>query len=581
MDRPVVIKWKYKVNHPKSDDNITGYIDYISSQVKERRESSGRFLVNGEGDYFGKEPEISDSSSISEVEKYLDYMDSRAGSHELFSSKDADINAIVEELKCHDGTLWIPIVSLKEDWAKDFGLTSEADWIKKGRELAEIYRQELGISEDNFGYVAAFHTKPEIAQNKETDAGCQPHLHFILYEKEPDPHKSPTIRHKKLEDIYVKTANVLSRDYMKKSYELRNELREKLTDTSGRLYDHADEIHQLLWDIHALTKGNGKLSVGEFEKASEVVESIIHKQTLHKPLNNQEQFYTRLLGIKSIDDSKRAFELYQNILSRLDALSEKILGSSDAGMLLEQWRAVSENMRSAQGLTMSKARTDKDLSALKRQIENSILKETRHLSSSNRFITKKFKGMMLEKMEFGSFKQKARITEIMDSTRVISTLFKEMGLSKDDAKSYLTKLLETTEEERKRKLAMAEMERIYKKLDVGMDVSTVDFWNAMRTIGIDGNGPSMYEQVIPSASLCNLVLLEPIAKQSLRALDTTADFFRQTEQATILSLSLGSLTHVPVTKEKYEQKYDSLMDIYSSFSQSLRYEREMDHEEEI
>ena len=96
-------------------------------------------------------------------------------------------------------------------------------------------------------------------------------------------------------------------------------------------------------------------------------------------------------------------------------------------MLLEEWRAASENMRSAQGLTMSNVQTDKDLSALKQQIENSILKGARHLSSSNRFITKKFKGMILEKMEFGSFKQNAKITQIMDSTRVISTPFKEMG----------------------------------------------------------------------------------------------------------------------------------------------------------
>ena len=100
MNRPVVIKWKYKVNHPQnSDDNITGYIDYISSQVRERRESSGRFLVNGEGNYLGKEPELNDSSSVSEVERYINYMDSRIGSHELFSSKDADIDEIVKNEK--------------------------------------------------------------------------------------------------------------------------------------------------------------------------------------------------------------------------------------------------------------------------------------------------------------------------------------------------------------------------------------------------------------------------------------------------------------------------------------------------
>ena len=91
----------------------------------------------------------------------------------------------------------------------------------------------------------------------------------------------------------------------------------------------------------------------------------------------------------------------------------------------------------------------------------------------------------------------------------------------------------------------------------------------------------MYEKAIPSASICNSVLLEPLARQSLKTLDTTADFIKIYEPATLLSLSLGSLTHVPVTKEEYEQKYDSLMGFYSAFNQSMKEERENEYEEEI
>lgn len=52
--------------------------------------------------------------------------------------------------------------------------------MEKATELAEEYRKVLGISKENYNWVAAFHTKSEADQNKDADAGCQPHLHFIL-----------------------------------------------------------------------------------------------------------------------------------------------------------------------------------------------------------------------------------------------------------------------------------------------------------------------------------------------------------------------------------------------------------------
>ena len=74
-----------------------------------------------------------------------------------------------------------------------------------------MYRKELNIPKENYEWLAAFHIKPENDQNKEADAGSMPHLHFILFELEPDPHKRPTIRHKRLDTIKDKTASILSR----------------------------------------------------------------------------------------------------------------------------------------------------------------------------------------------------------------------------------------------------------------------------------------------------------------------------------------------------------------------------------
>ncbi|MDO4501526.1 MAG: hypothetical protein Q4B60_09695 [Erysipelotrichaceae bacterium] len=583
MDKVSVVKWRYKVNKldTSSSDSIDGYIDYIKDQVSERRNHEGRFEIEEGINSFNTEALLNEDSSNGDISKYISYMDERPGSHELFSRAGSNIEELVEEIRMHEGTLWIPIVSLKEEWAYEFGLDSEAKWIEKARELAEVYRKELNINSDNYGWVAAFHTKPEVSQNENSDAGCQPHLHFILYEKNPDPHKSPTIRHKKLDEIRSKTASILSREYMSKSYEERNSLRKEIKDKATDLKDVVDDVHTLLWDIEALTHGKGKLSVGEFEHSRDVTDSLISALSLRKPLSNEQQFYKRQLDIETSDDAIRAFTLYVSILDRLETITDKLLSTDDAKALVDEWKEVSNSMRTAQGFELSKKQTDKDMDMLKREISNSILKEAKQLSSKSRFITKKFKGMLLERMEFGSFKQNIKIHDLIDSTRVISSLLKECGVSKDDAKKELKKLLETTEDERKRKLAMAEFEREYKKLEMGMTVSTTDFWNAMKCIGINVYESSIYDSVINDHSLANSILLEPITKDSLKALDTGMDIYKVEGPVSILTESLSSLTHIPLTKEEYEAKYLSLLESYESYNQDIQNERKMLDEEEI
>ena len=55
MDRPSVVKWRYVTNKPYSDkDSISGYIEYISKQVEDRRDGKGTFITNINDNYLGK-----------------------------------------------------------------------------------------------------------------------------------------------------------------------------------------------------------------------------------------------------------------------------------------------------------------------------------------------------------------------------------------------------------------------------------------------------------------------------------------------------------------------------------------------
>ena len=56
MDRPSVVKWRYVTNKPYNDnDSISGYIEYISKQVEDRRDGTGTFITNINDNYLGKE----------------------------------------------------------------------------------------------------------------------------------------------------------------------------------------------------------------------------------------------------------------------------------------------------------------------------------------------------------------------------------------------------------------------------------------------------------------------------------------------------------------------------------------------
>ena len=580
MDRPSVVKWRYVTNKPYSDkDSISGYIEYISKQVEDRRDGTGTFITNINDNYLGKELNMDEFSSINEIDNYISYIDSRIGSHSLFSCSRADIDDLVHKIKEHDGTIWLPIVSLKESYAKDFHLETEKDWVDKGRELAEVYRKELNIDSDNYGWVAAFHTKSEASQNEESDAGCQPHLHFILFELEPDPHKRPTIRHKRLDNIRDKTASILSREFMKESYKERNDLENSIKSKSKDLSDMSDDIHKLIYDIYSLTHGKGKLSVGEFEHASEVLMDLYDKSLSNEPLNDRELFYKKTLDLNTKEDITRALYLYTSVLDRLDKITDRILAKEDTKVLVDRFIDLSSNMRSAKGYERSSNQAYEDLNSIKREIKNSILKLSKDLNYSNRFISKKFKGMLLERLEIGSVRQDLSTYEVMNTTKVVTSLLKEAGIEKDKAKEYLDKLFDTYNDEKRKKMAMLEFNRIYKKIEVGMDINTIDFWNAMKNIGMPYEFSSLYEPIVSDHILSNSLLLEPITRLSIGALDNKISVLDVNDTETLLDKSLSSLLYIPKTKEEYEEKYALLLSAYDSYDRNINNERNDIYEE--
>ena len=143
---------------------------------------------------------------------YQRYTDDLKTAPTLFSAPRSDISELKKSLYQHQGNVWIPIISLKESEAISLGLTSEDEWKSKARDIIPGIANALKIPESNLNYLVGFHEKPEARQNKEADAGSQPHLHFIIWEKHPHTQKAK-ISSEELKNLRKNITDVFTSGY--------------------------------------------------------------------------------------------------------------------------------------------------------------------------------------------------------------------------------------------------------------------------------------------------------------------------------------------------------------------------------
>lgn len=557
-----VVKWKFRTVKPgKKHHTIDGYISYVEKQVEERRNNSGVFAVN-EKDVIGLNDIISPDNGDFQQGIYLNYINERKGSSGCFSDQGKDVDKLIRQLKSHEGAVWIPIVSLKEEEARKFGLESEALWMEKARELAEAYRIELGIDPGNYKWIAAFHSKSEAEQNPASDAGCQPHLHFMIWEETPFINRY-ALKHEKIDHIRQITNSVLSREYMEKYYQERNRLRDEIIASSKlNILDFAEEVKRLAVDINILMGGNGKLTVGELEKRASISCQLMEKMTKRSSISPSEEYYQQIMDIYSPDKAKRTMNNYQNILNRLHDLSDKVMNTD----LLQQWMEISNEMRASQH--DPEKSTFLDYSALQRTVMNSILKEIKTMSKDNLYIKDGFRGTLLDRVENGSFRKTLATEQIKADLKVITSLCKTAQISKEDALEAQRKLLERSQRDEFLQYLQQLIDEYYKLLQMGFDVTSNDFWQAMKDLRM----PVSYResQVMSykanNFGIVNSAVIDPVVSNIM--LVSNSNIMSGKTGKSIMNIGASDLAFIPKTIEEYEAKYNSLLDALSSYSQS-------------
>ena len=253
---------------------------------------------------------------------------------------------------------------------------------------------------------------------------------------------------------------------------------------------------------------------------------------------------------------------YHYILNRLHDLSDKVMNTD----LLQQWMEISNEMRASQH--DPEKSTFLDYSALQRTVMNSILKEIKTMSKDNLYIKDGFRGMLLDRVENGSFRKTLTTEQIKADLKVITSLCKTAQISKEDALEAQRKLLERSQRDEFLQYLQQLIDEYYKLLQMGFDVTSNDFWQAMKDLRMP---VSYHESQVMSYKannfgIVNSAVIDPVVSNIM--LVSNSNIMSGKTGKSIMNIGASDLAFIPKTIEEYEAKYNSLLDALSSYSQS-------------
>lgn len=243
---------------------------------------------------------------MTDRENYLDYIANRPGvkslgEHGLWGvhGKVQNLESVAQEVAHHDGTVWLPIISLPRESAERLGYCDVENWqnliFANLTQLAKAYK----IKPKNLRWYAALHEKPNNF-----------HVHMIVYSTDPIEGfltkqgirdiKSALVRTVyQNERIHVYEQKSEQRNLVQKSAQTRmNELISQLEN--GEL--HSEKLEQLTAELaERLQNCNGKKVYGYLPpRTKRIVDEIVDE-------------------LAKDERVKQAYELWQNLREQLSA----------------------------------------------------------------------------------------------------------------------------------------------------------------------------------------------------------------------------------------------------------------------
>lgn len=276
--------------------------------------------------------------------RYNQYIAGRKGSSGIFTHFYEDIDEMTEELSRFKGTVYLPIVSMKEDDANDYGLNCFEDWKKKSPRFVENFAKIMKWDIEKTRFIAAYHEKEILQQKKDSVAGSQPHVHFMIWYADQDyPRSIERLVPRELTKLRQASSSVFLSEGQRKLYYMEeNEKREIRTQFeytseagfSGRLLD----LHM---EAARTFNHRGRCTTKTIENHIEILSTLLYKYYQGLALNPKQIKFLKNLGCTdSYNDIYRKLQQFGALQQRSIDMVNEFLKSSYINNNYRNWLSI-------------------------------------------------------------------------------------------------------------------------------------------------------------------------------------------------------------------------------------------------
>lgn len=361
---------------------------------------------------------------------YNNYISKRIGSTGLFSDLYVSIDDLKDQLKNHQNTVYLPIISMKEDDAFWFNLESEEDWRFNARLYVQQFAKIANIEPNDLRWLCAYHEKTEDQMSEVSDARKQPHLHFIIWSTKQNQRGIERFSRQQLNQMRQKSASIFlsnnSGYYSMKENVYRNSIR----DVSN-LYTQP-YYQQRLWEAHNLlykaTNGKGRLSQKTIYQSIAILVKIKSQLKSGNILSEDQVKFLEKFDIgKSINSIQQRVDIFYSVIKIIDGLIDKMLDSTELRNNYQEWLSVKRQITSTWASEEEvEYYTDKAEKEYKTVLFNTLLKNDGQWDEWIQF-NKQDAGKLIDKAMNGRFKRNITKEDMLTSFKQIAILMINLG----------------------------------------------------------------------------------------------------------------------------------------------------------
>ena len=194
-----------------------GLFEYEDFRAAQTRGNASEFISRAIEDNY---------EQIAKRENYVDYIANRPrvqklGTHGLFTADDDPLvlSQVADEVACHPGVVWLPIISLRREDAARLGYDSAESWRSLlTRQMPEMAKA-MKIPLNQLRWYAAFH-----------DEGNHPHVHMVCYSADG---KAGFLTKQGIAEIKSMLAKEIFQQDLVSVYQRQTQRRDELTEDAG------------------------------------------------------------------------------------------------------------------------------------------------------------------------------------------------------------------------------------------------------------------------------------------------------------------------------------------------------------